>query len=300
VSDLPLIAGGRYQPELLLLGGDHVSTWRVLDQRRDLHRWLTILDPGAPATMRRRFEDAARDQARLQHRHVVTTCDLGSDGERPWILTAPIEGETLAAAVARAPLPRARALEVLAACLAALGAAHQKGVLHRGLTPAVVHLTPRGAPLLSGFGFALSPPADPLEGRAWIAPEQRAGVAGADARADLYSAGALLAFALTGQRPVDLWSSGVAEGLLAALDPPLVALIRQACAYEPHRRFADADEMRAALEALGDAPSRAPALPALDPDALVAVSPRPPPRWRWLAVAAALAALAALAATRGL
>ena len=106
---------------------------------------------------RARFEREAKAISALSHPHVCALFDVGRaegpDGEIEYLVMERLEGETLAARLARGPLPVAE-VQVLGAQLAgALAAAHRRGIVHRDLKPGNVMLTRSGAKLLD-FGLA--------------------------------------------------------------------------------------------------------------------------------------------------
>ncbi|HJS44491.1 MAG TPA: serine/threonine-protein kinase, partial [Gemmatimonadales bacterium] len=124
-----------------------------------------------------------------------------------------VDGETLRDRVERAgPLPPRLATKLLQEVAWALGAAHQRGVIHRDVKPdniMIERATERA--VVTDFGIALgrraSGPGESTErsvtGTArYMSPEQACGEL-ADARSDLYSLGATFFYALTGRAPFD-------------------------------------------------------------------------------------------------
>jgi serine/threonine-protein kinase len=130
-----------------------------------------------------------------------------------------LEGETLAARLARGPLPLDRALKHAIEIADALDAAHRQGIVHRDLKPANVMLTKTGVKLLD-FGIAklrdpaagssgddaepptvtdLTTPQAVLGTLSYMAPEQIGGKS-VDARADIFAFGAVLYEMATGDR----------------------------------------------------------------------------------------------------
>ncbi len=164
-----------------------------------------LADPAARARFAREVVAARR----VSHPSVQSV--LAADGEapRPWLATALVVGPTLAQRVAAdGPLPGPE-LQALALGMAdALAAVHAAGVLHRDVSPANVVLGVDG-PVLVDFGIARFAEATTLTltgtvmGTAgWLAPEllrdEEVGPA-----ADLWSFGAVLAYAATGRPPAD-------------------------------------------------------------------------------------------------
>src|SRR5262249_9395226 len=139
-----------------------------------------------------------------------------------FLVTEPVEGESLADRLARGPLNIAEALTIGIAVADALDKAHRLGVIHRGLTPSTVMLTPNGPKILDfGLGrgkqetvavgsgsFAATRTSlgvtagVQLPSAPYTAPEQFEGVE-ADARTDLFAFGAILYEMVAGRKAFD-------------------------------------------------------------------------------------------------
>lgn len=195
-----------------------------------------------------RFVREARLLARVRHPGVVAVFDAGEEEGIPFLVMELVEGSPLSA---RLPLPVAEVLRVGIATAEALQAAHAAGVIHRDVKPDNLLCTPDGRVVLIDFGIASAPDEAPgtltragtlLGTPAFLPPEVLAGQP-ADARADVYALGGVLAAAATGQPPV---------GTLPDLPAPLDPLVRRAMA--PHAaRFPD---MASFLVALREAAAR--------------------------------------------
>jgi serine/threonine protein kinase len=204
--------GGRYLLGIRLGGGGMAIVYRAVDAR--LHREVAVkvLDAmrGADAEQRARFEIEARAAASITHPNVVAVHDVGIEGDPPnvvpYIVMECLPGRTLADEVRTGPLSAARATAVLDDVLAALGAAHAKGVLHRDIKPSNVLLDEDGRVKLADFGIARVAPGDlTITGMvmgtpAYLAPERVAGRP-ATVESDLYAVGVLGYEALAGVRP---------------------------------------------------------------------------------------------------
>ena len=89
-----------------------------------------------------RFKREAQVLASLNHPNIASIYGLEeSDGTRRLVLEL-VEGPTLAERIAQSPLPLKEALEIARQIAVALEAAHEKGIIHRGLKPANVKVTP--------------------------------------------------------------------------------------------------------------------------------------------------------------
>ena len=161
--------------------------------------------------MSARFVREGRAAALVNDPGVVGVTDFGTlpDG-RSFLVMEWVEGQTLEESLGEGgTLPPAEAVRVVLKILAALEAAHVRGVVHRDLKPSNVFLTPGGLVKIADFGAALMD--DPLRGTkteaglilgtpAYMAPEQALALP-TDARADLYAVGCILFRVLSGAPP---------------------------------------------------------------------------------------------------
>jgi serine/threonine protein kinase len=220
-----------------------------------------------------RFLSEARTLTLVQHENVVALYDLDIREGRPYLVMEYLEGQSLAA-FAQGALEPALAVELLVQVCDALSAAHAHGIVHRDLKPANVFLVPGGdgkqrvklldfgiAKLL-GYPTGMTPTQNGmlLGTPEFMAPEQCAG-SPVDARTDIYAAGVLAHFLITGSLPFA--GSHPAMVLLAhmqkppplahevrpGLPPALSSVLTRAMAKRPEERFASALELREALKA---------------------------------------------------
>lgn len=155
--------------------------------------------------------DEARAAAALSHPAIAAVHDVIEHDGSIAIVFELVEGETLAARLAKGPLPEAQALAIAVQLADALAVAHAQRVLHRDLKPSNVMLAPGGVVKILDFGIARFRPAGGPARAAgsdegfmgtpgYAPPEQWTGRA-VDERADLYALGVVLFEMLTGKRP---------------------------------------------------------------------------------------------------
>jgi eukaryotic-like serine/threonine-protein kinase len=217
VSD-PLVGrllDGRYQITQRLARGGMATVYRAVDMR--LTRTVAVkvmhVGLGDEAEFARKFDREARAAAKLSHPNVVSVFDQGQDVEgsnsRPYIVMEYVEGHTLRDVLNReAPLPPARALELMEPVLAALAAAHDAGLVHRDVKPENVLISDRGRLKVADFGLAKAVSSQSstatqglLIGTVSYLPPELVMAGRADARSDVYSAGVVLFELLTGRKP---------------------------------------------------------------------------------------------------
>jgi eukaryotic-like serine/threonine-protein kinase len=255
----PLI-GGRYRIAGLLGEGGMARVFDAFDERLERPAAVKILraETRALPGMRERFQQEALIAARLLHPHIVAVLDFGEDHASSFLVMERLPGTTLRdEIVARGPLSTQRVMLVMTETLAALTAAHSRGVLHRDIKPSNILLQQDGHTKITDFGIAKSfdirpdaaPPADDmtmtgvvLGTPGYLAPERRSAQP-ATVQSDLYSVGAVMVEALTGQR------LGPGAAPTDRLPPPFGVVASRALADDPRQRFASATEMLHALRA---------------------------------------------------
>jgi eukaryotic-like serine/threonine-protein kinase len=156
-----LSTGGRLGPYQILsvIGvGGMGEVYRATDTRLQRDVALKVLPSGADDDRRlSRFEREARLLASLNHANIASVHGIEeSDGVLALAMEF-IDGTTLAARLARGPLPMDEAHHVLAQITAALEAAHEAGVIHRDLKPANVMVRRDGTVKVLDFGLAKGP-----------------------------------------------------------------------------------------------------------------------------------------------
>jgi eukaryotic-like serine/threonine-protein kinase len=205
----------RYQITQRLARGGMATVYRAVDMR--LTRTVAVkvmhVGLGDEAEFARKFDREARAAAKLSHPNVVSVFDQGQDIEgpnsRPYIVMEYVEGQTLRDVLNReAPLPPARALELMEPLLAAVAAAHDAGLVHRDVKPENVLISDRGRIKVADFGLAKAVSSQTstatqglLIGTVSYLPPELVMAGHADARSDVYSAGVVLFELLTGRKP---------------------------------------------------------------------------------------------------
>jgi serine/threonine-protein kinase len=228
-----------------------------------------------------RFAREARAASAVASDHIVRVLDGGTEGGCPYLVMELLEGEDLGGRLRRRRhLELDEALDIVEQVLVGLVAAHAAGIVHRDLKPDNVLLVPRAGDVdrvkIVDFGMSkLHRPAGstkplPLTRRGvvlgtpfYISPEQARASPDLDARSDLFSVGAMLFECLTGRPP---FTGETYEQVLLRIcteDAPdvrrwapevpdaLAALVARSLEREPDARWASADEMLAAVRAIG-------------------------------------------------
>jgi beta-lactam-binding protein with PASTA domain/predicted Ser/Thr protein kinase len=253
---------GRYHVESRLARGGMATVYVAVDARLDRTIALKVMHAGLAEDEEfvSRFIREAKSAARLSHPNVVAVYDQGADDGHVFLAMEHVPGRTLRDLMrGRGSLSPRQALEVLEPMLAALGAAHQAGIVHRDVKPENVLLSDDGRVKVADFGLARAVSSATnhtnsgilLGTVGYLSPEQvERGIA--DPRSDVYAAGIVLYEMLTGVKPYDGDTaiqiayrhvhddvpppSRLVPGLPAELD----ALVARATSRDPDGRPADA------------------------------------------------------------
>jgi eukaryotic-like serine/threonine-protein kinase len=156
---------------------------------------------------RARFQREVAAARKVSHQFTAPVIDADLDGLVPWLATAYVAGPSLADAVAEhGPLPAGSVLQLAAGLAEGLSAIHAAGVVHRDLKPSNVLLSSDGPRVidfgisLTGDGGALTRTGLVVGSPGFMSPEQADGREVGPA-SDIFSLGAVLTFAATGQGP---------------------------------------------------------------------------------------------------
>ncbi len=273
---LTLAAGARLGPYLItapLGAGGMGEVYRAHDTRLERPVAIKVLRRGLTAdpTARHRFEREARAIAALSHAHICPLFDIGHQDGTDYLVMEYLDGDTLAARLARGKLPLDQALAYGSDIAHALAAAHQAGIVHRDLKPGNIMVTPAGIKLLD-FGLAKRRPLAATDGAAvaqsqplthsgmilgtvqYMAPEQLEGRE-ADERTDLFAFGVVLYEMVTGHKAFDGASNAALIGNILHAQPPSLSsyealsppaldeVVRVCLAKDPSRRWQSATDV---------------------------------------------------------
>jgi serine/threonine protein kinase len=305
---MPLSAGdklGSYEVLARLGVGGMGEVYRARDTRLERTVAIKVL-PGhltQDPQRRERFEREAQVVSSLNHPNICVLHDIGEERGTLFLVMEYLQGESLAARLARGEMPIAEALRCATEIAAALDVAHRRGVIHRDVKPGNIMLTKTGAKLLD-FGLAKLRPAAPVaehtvtmamtaEGSIvgtlqYLSPEQLKGRE-ANARSDIFAFGATLYEMLTGSRAFQGANQASLITAIMSVEPPPLAtvqplapaalerIVRCALAKDPDERWQSAADLRQELIWIHEDGSQA------HPAEVTGVRKRPHQRIAWAA-----------------
>jgi serine/threonine-protein kinase len=248
-----------------------------------------------------RFHQEARTASRIGHENIIDILDIGDHDGRSYIAMELLEGADLRRAfvAAGARLSLARTLPILRQIVRGLGAAHDKGVIHRDMKPENVFLTERGDRAdfvkIMDFGISKIKAAHDSQVRLtqtgavigtpmYMAPEQGLGRPDIDHRADIYSVGVMMYELLAGRPPFQAatYLGLMTEHLQSSppplrqfrpeLSPSLEAVVLRALEKDPAQRFANMHQLGEALAAAASTGVESAVAPTVAPAAVTAPS----------------------------
>ena len=291
------VIAGRYRLESRIGRGGMGVVWRATDQL--LGRQVAVKEIALDDSLSEQESRLQRDRtlrearaiAQLRHPHIIVVHDVVVEDERPYIVMELIDGGSLADRISRrGPVDAREAARIGIDLLSALRRAHDAGVLHRDIKPANVLVEAGGdrgdRVVLTDFGIAQVAGATTLtEHGAFVgspeytAPERMSGVR-TGPESDLWSLGALLCTALSGESPFRRDSLG---GILHAVvfdeirppaqAGPILPVVRGLLERDPERRLdaAEAERMLRVFRDTGRTPRPAPGTPGYTPTQRVAL-----------------------------
>ena len=240
---------------------------------------IKLIDPAIAESSEAlaRFQREAQSAAELRSTHIVQIIDYGIDGNSPFIAMELLEGESLAARLARlGNLAPSEMIRILSQVARALARAHEKGIVHRDLKPDNIFVVHEGDDEVAKvLDFGIAKKVDALSASSgikthtgallgtpyYVSPEQALGQSDIDHRTDIWSLGIIAYECLTGRRPFERDSLGAL--LMAICHEPLpvpskVASVPTgfdkwfacAAARKPEARFQTVAEAASALRGL--------------------------------------------------
>lgn len=292
IADVPIdpllgrVFEGKYRLDQPLGGGSMGTVYRATHLLIDRPVALKVLSQRfvGDQTAQQRFRREARAAGRMQHPNAVTVTDFGAtDDGYLYIVMELLEGRTLRDLLAHeAPLDPARAVSFMLQTCAAVGAAHEAGLIHRDLKPANIFIEQRpnfpAVVKVLDFGVAkfaveehdedyntLTQVGAIIGTPRYMSPEQCAGTASLTPAADVYSLGIILYEMLTGvspfsgDTPLALALKQVSEAprppreIVPSIPEALERVVLHALAKDPVERPQDAHELRRELHATAEA-----------------------------------------------
>ena len=256
--------------------------YRAMDKRLDRTVAIKILPAQftSDPLSKQRFEREAKVISRLNHPNICSLFDVGSQDGTDFLVMECIEGESLAQRLAKGALPTEQVLKIGNEIADALDKAHRSGIVHRDLKPGNIMLTKTGAKLLD-FGLAkpaiapasavtltnVAAPSPVTEQGTivgtfqYMSPEQVEGKE-LDGRSDIFSLGAVLYEALTGQRAFEGKSQLSVASAILEKEPAAIStikplaprnldhIIRRCLAKDPDDRWQSARDLALELKSV--------------------------------------------------
>src|SRR5690348_1550840 len=284
---------GHYRIQAKLGEGGMGVVYRAFDTHLDRPVAIKILRADATTSpeRKRRFQQEAKAASALNHPNIVHIYDISSSGGSDYIAMEFVEGKTLEQLIGKNGLALRNTLKYAIQVADALARAHAAGIVHRDLKPANIMVSEDGRVKLLDFGLAklvetsvaagadseastvtITTRADVQteEGMivgtiAYMSPEQAEGKK-VDARSDVFSFGSVLYEMVTGRRPFEGANKISTLSAILHKEPPALTeiapnlpaelgkIISRCLRKDPERRAQHADDIRLALEELGEEP----------------------------------------------
>lgn len=266
---------GSHDIERELGGGGMSRTYVALERALNRRVVVKVLAPELLAGISvERFRREVLLAAQLQHPHIVPVHATGDVDGLPWFSMPYVDGDSLRHRLNQGPVELAEAISILRDVARALDYAHDRGIVHRDIKPDNILLS-RGSATVTDFGIAKAISAARTGGDAhatltqvgtsigtpaYMSPEQAAGDADTDHRADIYSFGAMAYELLAGAPPFQATSAArliaahmteAPRELLALrpeLPPQLAAMVMACLAKDADDRPQQATELVRVLQ----------------------------------------------------
>jgi serine/threonine-protein kinase len=267
--------GDLYDVQGELGRGGMALVYRAIDRRLKRAVALKVLPPELAfrEEVRRRFMREAETSAKLNYQNIVPIYSVDERNGIVYLVMALVDGETLAARLARSPrMSNDEVRRLLREVAGALAYAHARGVVHRDIKPENILIDREsGRAMVTDFGIARAAEGDAkltvtgvaIGTPAYMSPEQALGEREADGRSDVYSLGVVGYLMLTGELPFKASNtpSMMMKHLTERLRPvrevrpdapaDIAAVVEHALQKKPEDRFSSAAEMAAALASPG-------------------------------------------------
>ncbi len=234
---------GKFTLQRLIGSGSMGSVFEAWDMFVERRVAIKLMHPGydRDPAMIARFRREAQTTAAIRHPNVVTIHEVGQRRDGTFYMVQELlAGETLRDYLgARGRLSEHEAMTIMVPIMGALAAAHKRGIVHRDIKPENIILTSTSSeivPKLVDFGLARLQTPDPgrnkltLHGAVmgtpeYMAPEQAQGMPNVDARADVWSVGAVFFELLSGKRPYDGPTQQTVLIKIVTQPPPILSML---------------------------------------------------------------------------
>ena len=272
---------GHYRILEKIGAGGMGEVYRARDERLGREVAVKVLPPSLvpDESVRKRLRKEAQALSKLNHPNIEILFELGSKDGAEFLVVEYVPGVTLSDRLAQGPMPEREIARLGVQLANGLAAAHSQGIVHCDLKPSNLRTTPDGRLKILDFGIAKSLRVTRESSKYDVTTESTAGdqgVAGtlpymapeqlrsepADARSDLYSAGAVLYEMATGQRAFrDGLPARLTDAILhlpavppravnARISPELERIILKCLQKEPENRYQSAAELEVDLRQL--------------------------------------------------